>query len=1236
MAEELWEFWIDRGGTFTDCIGRDPDGRLHVAKVLSSDLAPVVGIRQILHLADGAPLPAGRIRMGTTVATNALLERKGARVCLVVTRGLRDALAIGTQQRPDLFDLEIRRPAALYGWVVEVDERLAADGTVLVAPDCEAVRAALAAARADGCDAAAICLLHAFAYPAHEQRVAAVARQVGFPQVSCSHEVAPEVGFVGRGDTTCVDAYLTPLIRAYRDALAAEMPAAELLFMQSSGGLTEARRFRGHNAILSGPAGGVVATAWLAGEAGQPRVIGFDMGGTSTDVCRFDGAFERVYETVTAGVRIRAPMLAIHTVAAGGGSLCRYDGFRLSVGPESAGADPGPLCYGLRDGAGRPLASEPTVTDVNLFLGRILSDRFPFPLDRATVAAALGEMAARLARDGTPMAPVALAEGFRQIADANMAQAIREVTVARGHDVRDYTLVCFGGAGGQHACAIARRLGIRRILLHPLAGLFSALGMGLADVAWHGEADGGRRLLDAAGLAAVAPLFARLEEEGRAAIRGQGFAGTRVDAHRRLDLRYRGTESAITVEAPPDGDWRAAFEALHDRRFGHRRPDHPIEIVQVRAELVGRSERPALADGDGPPHTPPPERTTAVCFDGVNHPQVPVFQREALAPGARITGPALILEGTGTIVVEPGFDAEVGAGGLLTLTDRPQTPSPAGGGPGWGRLGEHPAGSTRPPPSPLPGGGGARPRETPEPSPDPAPPPDPVQLEIFNNLFMSIAEQMGINLRRTAFSTNIKERLDFSCALFDGAGGLVANAPHIPVHLGAMGATVRAILAAFPDPAPGDVFVTNDPATGGTHLPDVTVVTPVHIAGALRFFTASRGHHADIGGITPGSMPPFSTRLEEEGVVLAAERLVVAGEWQEERIRALLTGGPWPARRPQENLADLTAQVAANQAGRRLIEEMVDHYGLATVAAYMGHVQANAAAQVAAAIAGLPDGVHRFADRLDDGATIRVALTVAGERMAIDFTSTDPQIAGNLNAPRAVVEAAVIYVLRCLVAKPIPLNAGCLAPVEICLPDGTFLSPGPGAAVAGGNVETSQRIVDCLLGAIGRVAASQGTMNNLSFGDAGFGYYETIAGGAGAGGPFAGRDGFPGASGVHTHMTNTRITDAEVLESRYPVRLVEFALRRGSGGRGRWPGGDGVIRRLRFLKPLRVTLLTERRAIPPYGLAGGQPGAPGRNRLLRADGSVEELPGKAALDVAPGDELIIETPGGGGFGAPAE
>ncbi|MGD2064591.1 MAG: hydantoinase B/oxoprolinase family protein, partial [Nitrospirota bacterium] len=646
------------------------------------------------------------------------------------------------------------------------------------------------------------------------------------------------------------------------------------------------------------------------------------------------------------------------------------------------------------------------------------------------------------------------------------------------------------------------------------------------------------------------------------------------------------------------------------------------EIVQVRAEVVGRSERPTLADGDGSPHTPAPERTTSVYFDGVDHPQVPVYQREQLTPGARLTGPALVLEGTGTIVIEPGFDGSVGAGGVLTLTDRVDAPSPSGGGPGWRHSADHTAAAPPPrPPGPLPEGGGEA-------------APDPVQLEIFNNLFMSIAEQMGINLRRTAFSTNIKERLDFSCALFDAAGGLVANAPHIPVHLGAMGATVRAILAAFPEPAPGDVFVTNDPATGGTHLPDVTVVTPIHVAGALRFLTASRGHHADIGGITPGSMPPFSTRLEEEGVVLEAERLVAAGQWREEHIRALLTTGPWPARRPEENLADLTAQVAANQAGRRLIEEMVDHYGLATVEAYMGHVQANAAAQVAAAIGGLPDGVHRFTDRLDDGATIRVALTVAGERMAIDFTGTDPQIAGNLNAPRAVVEAAVIYVLRCLVAKPIPLNAGCLAPVEIILPDGTFLSPAPGAPVAGGNVETSQRIVDCLLGAIGRVAASQGTMNNLSFGDDRFGYYETIAGGAGAGGPFAGRDGFPGASGVHTHMTNTRITDAEVLESRYPVRLVEFALRRGSGGAGRWPGGDGVTRRLRFLEPLRVTLLAERRAIPPYGLAGGQPGAPGRNRVRRADGTVEQLPGKAALDVAPEDELIIETPGGGGFGAP--
>jgi 5-oxoprolinase (ATP-hydrolysing) len=1192
MTRGRWAFWIDRGGTFTDCVARAPDGALVVRKVLSSDRAPVTAIRAVLGLGDDAPVPPCEVRMGTTVATNALLERKGARTALAVTRGFGDALAIGTQARPEIFDLVIDKPGVLHGAVAEIDERLAADGTVLAAPDPDAVREALKGLRAAGFTSLAVLGLHGYRHPAHEAAVAALAREAGFDWVSASHDVAPGIGLVGRGDTTCVDAYLSPLIRDYVAGLGAELPGASLAIMQSSGGLTGATAFRGHNAILSGPAGGVVAAAHVARACGFTRAVGFDMGGTSTDVSRYDGDYERVYETTTAGVRVRAPMMAIHTVAAGGGSICRYDGFRFTVGPESAGADPGPVGYGLRDADGNPKADALTVTDLNLALGRLPADRFPFPLELEAVRARLAALAERVTADGTPMTPESVAEGYLAIADANMAQAIREVSVARGVDVRDHPLVVFGGAGGQHACAVARRLGVRTILLHPLAGVLSALGMGLADTAWNGEAPGGFAELTAA-LAAgsLTPAFQRLEAEGRRAIRAQGYRGDRVAVTRRLDLRYRGTEAPLTVAEPADGDWLAAFTALHARRFGHTRADCPVEVAQVRVEVTGRTEPPVLPPPEAAPDTAP-LRTAPVWFDGARVPDVPVHAREALGPGARLEGPALVLEDTGTVVVAPGFDARVDENGVLVLTDGAESPAPA-------RRGEDA---------------------------------DPVSLEIMGNLFMSIAEQMGHVLRNTAVSTNIKERLDFSCAVFDADGGLVANAPHIPVHLGAMGESVRAVRQAHPAMAEGDAFVTNDPAAGGSHLPDITVVTPVFIGGALRFFVASRGHHADVGGVTPGSMPPFSTHIEEEGIVFSADPLVCRGRFLEEPVRARLAEGPWPARGPDDNVADLKAQVAANRQGARLLAEMADRHGLETVAAYMGHVQDNARAQVAAAIGRLPDGAHPFEDRLDDGTPIRVTLTVAGERMRIDFTGTGPQVPGNLNAPPAVVKAAVIYVLRTLVAERIPLNAGCLGPVEIVVPPGSVLSPAPGAAVAAGNVETSTRVVDVLLGAVGRCAASQGTMNNLTFGDGAFGYYETIAGGAGAGAPWQGADGHDGASGVHTHMTNTRITDPEVLETRYPVRLVRFALRKGSGGAGRWRGGDGLVRHLRFLKPLDVSLLCERREVPPFGLAGGEAGKPGRNTLLRGGNKAEDLPGRCRFAVEAGDELVIETPGGGGYG----
>ncbi|MDH5526053.1 MAG: hydantoinase B/oxoprolinase family protein [Nitrospirota bacterium] len=1203
-----WEFWIDRGGTFTDCVALAPDGQVHIRKVLSSDHAPLIAIRSVLGLSETATIPACRVRMGTTVATNALLERKGEPTALIVTEGFADALFIGTQARPEIFDIRIARPENLYGRVAEVSVRMAADGTELTPLDEGAVRATLSGIREDGYDALAVCLLHAFAHPQQERRIAELARESGFGWVSCSHEVAPGIGFTARGDTTCVDAYLSPLIRDYVAALQAELPGSELYIMQSSGGLAGAGAFRGHNAILSGPAGGVVAAAHVAQLAGYPRAVGFDMGGTSTDVSRFDGEFEKVYETVTAGVRVKAPMMAIHTVAAGGGSLCRYDGFRFTVGPESAGSWPGPLCYGLKGDDGGFAASEPAITDINVALGRVLPDRFPFPLEQERVDQALREIADRvnadLPADAPPMTPEQVAGGFIHIADASMAQAIKEISVARGVDVRDYPLVVFGGAGGQHACAIARQLGIRKILLHPLAGVLSALGMGLADTTWNGEAPGGFATLDGDGIRGSEPAFERLAADGEAAIRAQGYRGDMVAVIRRMDLRYRGTETPLTVTAPPDGHWRGAFEALHAQRFGHLRGDHPVEIVQLRVEVIGPGSRPHLPAPRAGAVPAAPERTAPVWFDG-GWVEAPVYAREALATGQKIHGPALILEDTGTVLLAPGFSATVLAGGTLELTDRAGVAIPADA--------HHTVA-------------------------------DPVHLEIFNNLYMSIAEQMGAVLQNTATSTNIKERLDFSCAVFDANGGLVANAPHIPVHLGAMGESVKAVAEAHPHMADGDVFVTNAPALGGSHLPDITVVTPVFIDGKLAFFTASRGHHADVGGITPGSMPPFSTSLEQEGIVFAAEPLVRAGRFLEDEIRTRLTTGPWPARDPEGNLGDLKAQVAAGQHGVRLLMQMVAQYGLPMVTAYMGHVQANAAAQVAGAIRRLPDGAHRFADRMDDGTPISVTLTVAGEQMTVDFAGTGMQVEGNLNAPPAVVKAAVIYVLRTLVDARIPLNSGCLEPVTIVIPEGSCLNPTPGAAVAAGNVEVSQRVVDVLLAAVGRAAASQGTMNNLTFGPPGaaertrpgWGYYETIAGGAGAVAPWHGpagdTDGTPGASGVHTHMTNTRITDAEVLETRYPVRLKQFALRPGSGGPGRWPGGDGLVRHFEFLADLHLSLVCERRDTRPFGLHGGADGASGSNILIRAGGRLEVLPGKASVEVRAGDQLVIETPGGGGVG----
>jgi len=1192
VAEPPWHIWIDRGGTFTDCVGRDPHtGRLRVLKLLSSDRAPLLGIRRLMGLADDAPIPPCRVRMGTTLATNALLERRGAACGLLITRGFGDLLAIGDQTRPDLFALAIAPPTLLQRAVLEVDARQDAAGAPLLRPDPAALASALTRLRASGLRSLAIAVIHGHRDGALERELAAAARAAGFEHLSLSHEVAGAQGLLARAQTTVVDAYLTPLLRDYVDLLRAELPGSDLQVMQSSGDLTPAWRFRGRDAVLSGPAGGVVAVAAVAGLLGLGQVIGFDMGGTSTDLTRWAGAHERHYETEVAGVRVRTPMLAIHTVAAGGGSICRVADGRLTVGPDSAGADPGPLCYG------RPGARDLTITDVNLALGRLVGARFPFPLDPAPARAALAELARQLAAAGHEREPMAVAEGLRRVADEHMAAAIREVSLRRGHDLRDHAMVVFGGAGGQHACAVARLLGLRTLVFHPLAGVLSAWGMGAARVGWHGEADGGQVTLAAGALAGVEDRFVALEARGRAALAEAGAQGEFL-ALRRVDLRYRGTQAPQSLAlagaaalpgdeavAADEGALATAFTALHRRVFGYARPAQEIELVGLRVELrEGGGGLLEHVEEDMPDPTCTSDQapeTTALWLDGAWR-AAPVWPRERLRAGQRIAGPALICEPTATIVLEPGFVAELAAHGCLVARDERGAAAPT--------LAD------------------AR---------------DPVLREVLGHRITAIARQMGAVLQRTALSTNIRERLDFSCAVFDARGDLVTNAPYIPVHLGAMPESIRGVLAAHPTPPPGAVYVTNDPAAGGSHLPDITVISPVHDeAGALRFFVASRGHHADVGGVAPGSMPPFARSLAEEGVVLRALPAVLDGRFDRAGVLAALTTGPWPARNPEENLADLEAQIAANHAGARLLHELCAQYGAALVSATMQAIQDDAAAAVAAAIARLPAGVHAFTDAMDDGRPIAVQICASAGRLRVDFTGTGAEDPGNLNAPRAVTISALLYVLRLLAGRPMPLNSGCLRAVDLVIPPGTLLSPGPGRAVAAGNVETSQRVVDVLLGALGLAAASQGTMNNLTFGDASFGYYETLGGGAGA------CDGHPGRSGVHTHMTNTRITDPEVLEARFPVRLWRFGLRRGSGGAGAWPGGDGLVRELEFLRPMQVAVLSERRLRAPFGLRGGAAGAPGRDLL---DG--EALPGRATREVRAGQRLRIETPGGGGFGA---
>ncbi|MBL4637622.1 MAG: hydantoinase B/oxoprolinase family protein [Kofleriaceae bacterium] len=1171
-----WQFWIDRGGTFTDCIGVSPGGTLTTAKVLSSATAPLDGIRELLGLAAGARIPRCELRMGTTIATNALLERQGTPTALVISAGFRDLLAIGTQARSDLFALDIVKPEMLYSEVLEVDARLDQKGEIIARPNQTVLRAELRALLGQGIESLAVVVLHSYKNPALENEIRDIALDVGFLDVSTSSEVSGEIGFLARGDTTVVDAYLTPLIRNYLESLKRELPGSRILLMQSSGGLCGVSEFRGKNAVLSGPAGGVIAYSKLAAQAGFDKAIGFDMGGTSTDVSAFDGEVERSYESEVAGVRLRAPMMKIHTVAAGGGSICRDNGFRFTVGPESTGASPGPICY---DKGNVDMLS---ITDCNLALGRIVEDHFPFPLRLQPVLACLENISLSLEKRGIRQSPLDIAAGFVRIANANMAAAIGEVTTAQGRDLREFSMVVLGGAGGQHACAVARQLGVRTLLIDRLSGVLSAYGMGLAELSWHGQADATGFVLSE--VEQLEERFRTLESRGKATLRLEG--ATEIHAIRRVDLRYAGTDSAISVAV---GESLAAdFRAEHLRRYGYSKPAGKVEVVAVRVELRDLKANHTLRKkgtltSEGSAHQAIRTHTQWSNGQGL---EVPVFERSAIPIGGSVIGPAILLDSTGTICLDLGWEAELVSEDSLVLTDLAPTISSTD------------VGDTSS---------------------------DPVRLEIFSNLFMSIAVQMGNALRATAVSANIRERLDFSCAVFDASGSLIANAPHIPVHLGAMGESIKGILKLHPNPAPGSVYASNDPSLGGSHLPDITVVTPVHdTAGTLIFFTASRGHHADIGGIAPGSMPPFSRTLEEEGIVLRAVAIVEEGVFLQEKVERILSAGPMPARSVPDNVADLQAQIAANQRGVQLLSQLLEERGAALVRAYMGHVQDNAAAQVAASIEALPDGEYQYSDAMDEGSIIAVALRVQGSTMRVDFSGSSEQVEGNLNAPRAVSVAAVMYVLRTMVQQSIPLNAGCLRNIEIHVPKGTILNPDEGRAVAAGNVETSQRVVDVLLGALGLSAASQGTMNNLSFGNDNFGYYETIAGGAGAS---ARAD---GASGVHTHMTNTRITDPEVLESRFPVRLHEFSLRPNSGGAGEHRGGDGLIREMEALEPLTLSIISERRSRQPFGLAGGSPGQSGRNLH-----EGKELPGKVTIQWKTGERIRIETPGGGGYGPEA-
>ncbi len=1349
-----WQFWIDRGGTFTDIVAQNPDGEILIHKLLSENPdrysdAPIQGIRDILGIPQTAPIPIEQIatiKMGTTVATNALLERKGDRTVLLVTKGFRDALRIGYQHRPNIFARHIVLPEMLYEQVIEIEERYSAHGEVLIPLNEDLAIRELQKAYDLGIRACAIALMHSYRYPQHEQKLAELAQQIGFTQISISHKISSLIKFVSRGDTTVVDAYLSPILKRYVDRVSSQLnqtltsraslsgdgdktaksqtltpshsPAGEggqtakLMFMQSNGGLTEATSFQGKNSILSGPAGGIVGAVQTCLQAGFAKIISFDMGGTSTDVAHYAGSYERSLSTEVAGIRLSTPMMSIHTVAAGGGSLLFFDGARYRVGPESAGAFPGPACY--RNGGNL------AVTDCNVMLGKLQPEFFPkvfgkngdLPLDRTVVIEKFTELAQNISQaTGQAVTPEVVAQGFLEIAVEKMAMAIKKISVQRGYDVTEYVLCCFGGAGGQHACAIADVLCMTQVFIHPYAGVLSAYGIGLADIRTIRDRTVESEL-NLELLAELATIAQELSEEAiKELLHGDQPNGD-LQIETSLRLRYAGTDSSLTVAI---GDFshdvleslRTSFETLHKERYGFIFADKVLMVEAIAVEvIISRKKEKGKRKKANSQQLTPNSQKVQVYMAGAWQ-ETPILRREDLRVGDRVQGAALIIDATGTNAIEPNWEAELNEDDCLILrrlslaTQEDALQVPLYKGDLGGSLSKA---EDRSPPAPLVKGGedNAVPlykgdlggsllkvedRSHPAPlikggedalqvplykgdlgesllkAEDRSPPaplvkggedalqvplykgdlggslPDPIKLEIFNNLFQSIAEQMGFTLQNTSASVNIRERLDFSCAIFDRDGELVANAPHIPVHLGSMGESVKALIGDRQGNIHfGDVFATNNPYNGGTHLPDITVITPVFIESEQPiFYVASRGHHADIGGITPGSMPSHSTSIEEEGILFNNFQLVKSGKFCEAETLALLTSSQYPARNPVQNIADLQAQIAANECGAKELQRMVASYGALTVQNYMRHVRDNAELAIRKAIASLvkekgkgkKEKVERkFIYPIDNGSQIIVSVSLDAINCTakIDFTGTSAQLGNNFNAPLAVCKAVVLYVFRTLVDDEIPLNAGCLVPLEIIVPEGSMLNPVYPAAVVAGNVETSQAIANVLYGALGVMAASQGTMNNFTFGSDRYQYYETICGGSGAGMDFDGTD------AIQTHMTNSRLTDPEILEWRFPVLLEEFAIRENSGGKGKHQGGNGVIRRIKFLEPMTAAILSSSRVITPLGLNGGESGATGRNYVIRNDGAIADLPSTATVQMEMGDTFMIETPSGGGYG----